>query len=317
MENGLKYLCECVNKKYGIITYSGTLAIEGALRALNIGSKDKVIVSGTICYSIIEVILRLDAIPVIVYPKNGFTLTREEVQEVIDNENDIKCIILAHQFGLAQDIKSIKDIAPNIPMIEDIAQAFKIVNSNELPGLYSDIVITSFGHTKPLSLGYGGALFSNDDFSHLFDFYNNESRSSNNVLMPYTMKISDATIDKICKKANSIVRKQRKISALLSRAFENTNIITYKDSPGSKSVWHRFPIICPNKDEFNRVIALLEKCKVEYQLPHEKELYELGFIKSSSAVIYGKKYLKEYVILIRTRTNEIKNVLRFVKGMKR
>ena len=46
------------NKKYGIITYSGTLAIEIALSSLGLKKGDKILVLSEICYSIVNTILK-------------------------------------------------------------------------------------------------------------------------------------------------------------------------------------------------------------------------------------------------------------------
>ena len=48
------------NKKYGIITYSGTLAIEIALSSLGLKKGDKILVLSEICYSIVNTILSVD-----------------------------------------------------------------------------------------------------------------------------------------------------------------------------------------------------------------------------------------------------------------
>lgn len=318
-DNNVKALkiAEHIDKKYGVIVYSGTLAIEAALVCLNIKKNDKVLVSSTVCYSIIEAILRVGAIPVIVVPEKYFSLSEKDIEKVLNKEKNIKCIILVHQYGIAQEIKEIKKKAGEIPLIEDIAQAWNIENNNEKPGKHSDIVITSFGITKPLSLGYGGALFSNTNYNKYFDFYDSISRHSSEKLLPYTLNIKNSQIKKILKKSHKIVKRQRKIAKILSEGLKDINSIDYiKDDIYTKSVWHRFPIFISNKKEYKKILSLLEKNKVLYQLPHEKELFELDLIKNSSSIVYKDNYHKENIILIRTRTNKTKNIKKFLKEVK-
>ena len=50
------------NKKYGVITYSGTLAIEVALSNIGLKKGDKVLVLSEVCYSIVNTILN-DNVP--------------------------------------------------------------------------------------------------------------------------------------------------------------------------------------------------------------------------------------------------------------
>lgn len=316
-KSGLDLLLNRVSKKYGILVYSGTIAAEAALRCLNVKRGDKVLVSSSICYSIIESILRVGAIPVLVVSKDYYEISALEIASVIKKEKNIKCIFLAHQYGIAQDIKSIKEEIPNIPIIEDIAQAWSILVSGECPGLYSDILITSFGKTKPLSLGFGGAIFSNKDYSYLFDFYDNKSRESEYLLMPYTINIEYKIIAKIIKNGDKIVHHQREIAKLLTSCFANIEGVTiHIDRFGSNSVWHRFPIIIDDKKTFDKIIKLLEKNNIEYQLPHKKELFELPIVQNSDTIVYRSNYRERNVILIRTRTNKKENIIKLKRSMK-
>ena len=87
---GLKFAKD-FNKKYGIITYSGTLAIEIALSSLNLDKYSKILVLSEVCYSIVNTILKLGLTPVIVVPENGLYLTDCDVDKVLKKENiDLK-----------------------------------------------------------------------------------------------------------------------------------------------------------------------------------------------------------------------------------
>lgn len=164
------------NKKYGIITYSGTLAIEVALSNLGLKKGDKVLVLSEVCYSIVNTILKLDLIPVIVTSKNGLYLTDEDVDNVLNDQN-INCILLVHQYGILNKINLEKYKNKGIKIIEDVAQAWNIGSDNYKIGEHSDIIVTSFGKTKPLSYGIGGGLFfNNESIFKMIDYCDNESR---------------------------------------------------------------------------------------------------------------------------------------------
>ena len=84
-ENNLKLGKELAcyfNKKYGVITYSGTLAIEVAL-SLVFNENDNILISSEVCYSIVNTILKLKMNPIIVKPKNNIFLTYEDIDNAI------------------------------------------------------------------------------------------------------------------------------------------------------------------------------------------------------------------------------------------
>ena len=182
------------NKKYGVITYSGTLAIEVALSNLGLEKGDKVLVLSEVCYSIVNTILKLDLIPVIVTSKNRLYLTDEDIDSVLEKQN-IKCILLVHQYGILNKINLEKYRTQGIKIIEDVAQSWDIGSDNYKIGEYSDIVVTSFGKTKPLSYGIGGGVFFNDkSIFKIIDYCDNESRENENILLSYAYPL--------CKKIN-------------------------------------------------------------------------------------------------------------------
>ena len=304
------------NKENGVIVYSGTLALESALICSGIKKYDKVLVSSAVCYSIFEVITKVGAIPVIVIPKNKLTLSITEIKNAIKKEKGIKCIIAVHQYGIVQNMKEIKKLTQDdIVIIEDVAQAWNLLDNGYNAGLYSDYVITSFGKTKPLSFGIGGAIFSNNSLKEHFDFSDNESRKSFKTLISYVYpECRKINIDNLMKLGNRIVKKQRGIAELLTRELINNDkleIIT--DSNCSTSVWHRFPVIIKNKKYAFKVQTALERSKTKYQLPHEDELYEIDMVNNSSATVIGKRKKEYDIILIRTRNNSARHIRKFLK----
>ena len=156
-------LASFFGKKYGEFLYSGTLAVETALISTEIKPGDYVLIPNNVCYRILLSLARLKVIPIIVTPQNGYVLTEFEIMKALE-QFPVKAIILVHNLGLPVDIAAIKEICDNrVEIIEDAAQAWDIKCKGNSIGKSSDYVITSFGISKPLSLGVGGAIFSNDE----------------------------------------------------------------------------------------------------------------------------------------------------------
>lgn len=310
-------LAKYFNKKNGVILYSGTLAMEAALICSKVSKNDKVLISGAACYTLIEAIIRLEAIPVIVIPKNSVFLTKKELSEAISD--DIKCVIIVHQYGIVQNVLEIKKMCNSgTIIIEDVSQTWELLDNGSSPGIYSDYVITSFGKTKPLGLGYGGAIFSNDILRDKFDFYDNDSRNAPNILISYTYPLCKMiNVRKLIKLAKTNVYKQRNIAKILTNGLKNNKKVTIlQDTIGNKSCWHRFPLFINDAEYYEKIINILNDTKIGYQLPHLKSLVELNMFKNNKIVVIDKTVKKDIVILIRTRSNSAFLIKAFLKKIK-
>lgn len=301
------YLANLYDKKYGAITYSGTLAIEVVLKSLNLNTGDKILISNSVCYSILNAILQCGLIPIIVCPENGLVLTAKDILPALE-KYDIKAIIVVHQYGIVNDIKQIRKIYKSGIIIEDVAQAWNITIDSNKAGKYSDYIITSFGITKPLSYGIGGAIYSNTNFIKYIDFCDNESREIDTEILPYAYPLcKNIKIDKLISTADEIILSQRKIAKSISKLLENQLIINYYiDSDNDESTWHRFPIWVYNEELYFKIIQILNEMNVEYQTLHNIELKDL-YLANKSIVIDNRKEIR-YFILIRTR-NVSENII--------
>ena len=298
------------NKKYGIITYSGTLAIEIALNSLNLRKQSKVLVLSEVCYSIVNTIIKLNLTPIIVNSKNQLYLTDSDIDEVLKKEN-IDCIILVHQYGILNNINFNKYMKMGIKIIEDVAQAWSIGNDNYIIGKYSDIVVTSFGKTKPLSYGIGGGLFFNDSsvFKEI-DYCDNESREKEGVLLSYAYPICESIkYDKLKTVADSIVEEQRNNAKEYSNLLKKQEKIKFLDSDiYVGNVWHRFPIWVDDIILYDKIVQLLKSSNLEYQLEHEIKLEDLPIC--TNCIKINNQCSSFYLILLRTRNINIKKQLK-------
>lgn len=302
------------NKKLGVITYSGTLAIEIALQLL-LNENDNVLVSSEVCYSIINTILKLKMNPIIIKPKNNFYLTDEDIDLSIKKYN-IKCIMLVHQYGLLNNINLPKYRKLGIRIIEDVAQAWDINSENYNIGVLSDIVVTSFGKTKPLSYGIGGGLFF-DDYKILdkLDFCDNISRENPNLLLSYLYPLcNEINVENLIFSANSIVQEQRKNAEKYDKVFrDNSNIDFFRYSKNIYNIWHRFPIWIKDDNIFKKILFILNELKIEYQLPHDLDLIELKKFKDCDFINNSNDKIN--IILLRTRNINLEEQNKKLKKM--
>jgi dTDP-4-amino-4,6-dideoxygalactose transaminase len=300
-------IAKIYNKAYGFTLYSGTLAIVAALKLLGARKGDKVLIPSSCCYSVYQAVINADCIPVVMIPSFGVLLSAKDIKYAF-SQTKFKYAIAIHQYGLAQDISIYKKISPNIKVIEDIAQAWKLIINNEITGEYSDCIITSMGETKPLSYGVGGLLFSNDDYSEKIDFHDSISRSKKGILIPSAYPLSkEFPFEELISKADSTVEYQRAISKEFDKMFSKMSINIFKDEENNNSVWHRYPLFFNNQSEMEDIIKFLDKNNILYQKEFKAGLEKLEMVKSTTHIVLGKKGNKK-MLLLKTKQNDIKKI---------
>ena len=270
-EEKANVLAEHLGIKNGIIVNSGTIALLSALKVANIKPGDNVLINGYCCYSLFEAIMNVGANPIFVIPKDFYNISVDEIRKIL-NENEIKCLIATHQYGIVQEIKAIKEEFPELIIIEDIAQAWNIQENKLGIGKYSDYVVTSFGISKELSYGQAGAIFSNKDIRQYFDFHDKESRNSLRFLLPYVLYDCDnVNTEQLVITASNTVDKQRTIARLLTGYFDgNKNYIIYNDKDSQVSSWHKFPVIITNSNYVNEFERIMRDNQILFKWQYDK-----------------------------------------------
>jgi len=145
---------------------NGTEAIELALKALGIGSGDRVATVANAGAYTTTALLAIGAEPhYIDVDIDTHVTTLADVGGAI--EAGVKAVVVTHLYGLA--IAEIAEIAAlcaarNIPLIEDCAQAHGAAIGGKRLGTFGDISSFSFYPTKNLgALGDGGAVVTSKD----------------------------------------------------------------------------------------------------------------------------------------------------------
>ena len=151
--------------KYAIALANGTLALELALRALDIGPGDEVIVTPRTFIASISSVLVVGATPVFadvdLYSGN---MTAESIGRVLTNKT--KAITCVHLAGWPCDMDPIMDLAKthHLKVIEDCAQAHGAHYKGRPVGSIGDIGAWSFCQDKIMTTaGEGGMVTCNDE----------------------------------------------------------------------------------------------------------------------------------------------------------
>ncbi|MGB8166690.1 MAG: DegT/DnrJ/EryC1/StrS family aminotransferase [Chthoniobacteraceae bacterium] len=158
-------LCDLLGRKHCIVAGRGATAIYLALRALP-AARGKVVLPSILCPSPANVTLYAGFEPIFCdISLTDFNMDPAALERVLAMHDDVAAIMPVHLNGQAAPMAEIGEIARRrgVPVIEDAAQALGGSYRGQPLGGLGDISILSFGHTKTLDVGWGGAALTDDD----------------------------------------------------------------------------------------------------------------------------------------------------------
>jgi len=150
-----RLLRETVHKEYIVLTGRGTTALYILLNALNQKDKQKIIVPNMICHSVML------AIKYAGYRAICTDIEKESFNIALNDNLPDGIIIVAHLFGYPVNIDLFNTRKENI-IIEDVAQSIGGMINGKPLGSFGYTTLLSFGTQKPISVGQGGAIATND-----------------------------------------------------------------------------------------------------------------------------------------------------------
>jgi dTDP-4-amino-4,6-dideoxygalactose transaminase len=143
----------------GVAVTSGTAALEVALRALEVGPGDEVILPSYVCAAPWLAVQRVGASARLVDIESETLLLDPAAVRRAATANT-KAIIVPHLFGLPADLTELERLG--IPMIEDCAHTLGAMEQGRGAGSVGRLTVCSFYATKLLCTGEGGMVLSRD-----------------------------------------------------------------------------------------------------------------------------------------------------------
>lgn len=153
-----------IGAKYSIAVSNGTVALDLALKALNIGIDDEVIVPSRSYIASVSSVINSGAKPIFVdICRDSQNLDPKEIIKKITTKT--KAILCVHLAGWPCEMDSIMKISNkyNLKVIEDCAQAHGAIYKGKSVGTIGNIGCWSFCQEKIMSTaGEGGMVTTND-----------------------------------------------------------------------------------------------------------------------------------------------------------
>lgn len=139
---------------------SARAGITYSLRALGLRPNAGIGVQPYTCSSVMVAIREVGYRPVFIDINRTLTL---DCNDLTHKLTDLDALIITHTFGIPADIRRIKELTGNLPVIEDCAHAFSCYYNGIQLGNFFDMAVFSFGNGKFPALGSGGLVVVNNN----------------------------------------------------------------------------------------------------------------------------------------------------------
>ncbi|RKY70715.1 MAG: L-glutamine:2-deoxy-scyllo-inosose aminotransferase [Candidatus Latescibacterota bacterium] len=170
-----KAFAEFIGSKYALAAANGTVTLQLALEALDIGFGDEVIVPGLTWQATAAAVLDINAVPILVdIEPETYCINPERVIEAITPRT--RAIIPVHLYECMADMDQVMEIAGryHLHVVEDCAHTHGSRWRNQGAGTIGDIGSFSMQQSKVMTSGEGGALTTNSEelFHKLYSLKN-------------------------------------------------------------------------------------------------------------------------------------------------
>ena len=157
-------LADYFDRKYAIAVSNGTVALELAVKQLDLKKGDEVIVPSFTIISCLSAVVRSEATPVFCdVDLDSWNMTLENIKKVKTERT--KAVIMVHTYGLPSPAKEIEKYCNEneIILIEDAAEAHGQTEYGRKCGSFGKISTLSFYANKHVTTGEGGAVLTDSD----------------------------------------------------------------------------------------------------------------------------------------------------------
>ena len=249
--------------EWGVGVDSGTSALELALRALEIGPGDEVIIPANTFVATAFAVLYTGATPVLVEtdPKT-LNLDVSRIESILTSRT--KAIIPVHLYGHAADMDPIMSIARqhSFMVIEDACQAHGARYRRTRVGSISNVAAFSFYPAKNLgAYGDGGMVVTNDatlaaTIRQLRDYGQTEKHHHTRLGYNRRLDTLQAAVLRVkLKYLDRWNRTRRDLASLYSRLLAGKGVVIPTTPEYSESVWHLYVIQTKNRDALKARLA--------------------------------------------------------------
>ena len=288
-----KKFANYIGRKFSTSVSNGSVALEIALKALNLKSGSEVILPTFTIISCCNSIIKAGLKPVLVdCDRDTFNMNIEHVKNKINKNTS--AILMVHIYGITVDVDKILQLAKKnkLKVIEDAAEMHGQKYKKKLCGSFGDISTFSFYANKHITTGEGGMILTNKKkiFENILNLKNlyfgkginrfkHYGIGSNQRFTNLQASIGLAqleNIDKVVKKKYFIGNYYSKKLSLLNRKI----ILPLKKVSYCENIYWVYPILIKDTCKYNaeKVIKLLKnegvECRPFFYPMHLQPIYK-------------------------------------------
>lgn len=239
---------------------NGTSGLYLALRLLNIGSGDEVIVPALTFIASANPVTYVGATPVVVdVDPDSWTIDPQEIEKVITDRT--KAIIPVHLYGNPARMDAVMEIAKrnNLYVIEDAAESLGATYKGRYTGTFGDIGVFSFNGNKVITTGGGGMVVTdNDELAQRARLLVNQGRATSekeyiHQEIGYNFRLTNIQaalgLAQMKRLSEFLAVKRRNASIYRRELRDVAGIRMQKELDEAESSWWLFSIVV--EDEFN------------------------------------------------------------------
>lgn len=258
-----KAFAQYCGARYCVGVGNGLDALMLALKALDVGAGDEVIVPSNTYIATVLAVMYVGAKPIFVEPDiRTFNIDSARIEEVITPKTRV--IMPVHLYGQSCDMEPIMVIAykHGLKVVEDCAQAHGATYKGRKIGTFGDAAGFSFYPGKNLgALGDGGAVVTDNeelaeriralgnygsDYKYHHIYKGNNSRLDEMqaaflaAKLPHLDRMNEA---------------RRRIAELYTKGIQNPKVVKPYVAPDCVPVWHIYAIRCAERNELERYLS--------------------------------------------------------------
>ncbi len=280
---------EFIGARYCVGLASGLDALSLALRALDVGPGDEVIVQSNAYIASVLAITEQGAVPVFVEPDEYYGIDADKIESSISERT--KAILPVHLYGQPCDMERISEVAAkhNLYVIEDCAQSHGAAWCGKMTGVLGSIGCFSFFPTKNLgAFGDAGAIVTDDielaGKIRLLRNYGSAKKNDNEVegVNSRLDELQAALLRVKLSYFEEILEDRKRLANVYLTHINNPAIALPAIRRQSDHVWHLFVIQCQERDALQHFLSDHGICtQIHYPIPpHLSRAYErLGYHK--------------------------------------
>ena len=258
-----KAFAQYCGARYCVGVGNGLDALMLALKALDVGAGDEVIVPSNTYIATVLAVMYVGAKPIFVEPDiRTFNIDSARIEEVITPKTRV--IMPVHLYGQACDMEPIMEIAckHGLKVVDDCAQAHGATYKGRKIGTFGDAAGFSFYPGKNLgALGDGGAVVTdNEELAERIRVLGNygSDYKYHHIYKGNNSRLDEMQAAFLAAKLPHLDRmneERRRIAELYTKGIQNPKVVKPYVAPECVPVWHIYAIRCAERNELERYLS--------------------------------------------------------------